>query len=290
MAAEHYGERGYRNFAYFSLGSNRWSHGFYKAFRHFAEERWKGNVSACPLIQRKARPFFNATTVSREDEQLILEWLRSLPKPVGIFCTCDINASFLLNMCMVADIAVPDEAAVLGVGNNDILFQASNPPLSSINPNGQTTGFQAAQLLDRRIQKIKDPPLPIWIPPLGVVVRKSTDNIAVDHPDFVAALRYIRDNATQRISVNDVVEYVQVSRRTLYRWFRKYIQRSPEKEILRVKMQRAGELLLETNENVELVGRQVGYPWVGHFIRTFRKYYGMTPKTFRSEMKNYAEK
>ena len=122
------------------------------------------------------------------------------------------------------------------------------------------------------------------------MTRKSTDNIAVDHPDFILALRFIRENATCRISVNDVVEYVQVSRRTLYRWFQKYLQRSPEKEILRVKMRRAGELLLTTDENIEQVGKQVGYPLVGHFIRAFRKYYGKTPKTFRLERKIHAEK
>lgn len=179
------------------------------------------------------------------------------------------------------EIAVPDEVAVLGVGDNRILCESTSPTLSSIDPHGVQTGYQAARLLDEKMQGIPLPKLPIWIPPVGVVTRQSTDAIAVDHPDFIQALRFIRENTTQRISVQEVADHVCVSRRTLLRWFQEYIHRSPEEEIIRVRMKHARLLLRETNLSLENIGRQVGYPFVEHFVRAFREFHGKTPRQYR---------
>ncbi|MDO4573822.1 MAG: DNA-binding transcriptional regulator [Planctomycetia bacterium] len=288
MAAKHFQERGFRHYAWFSFGQTWWSRGFRQEYIQAVKE-WGDNVHVSPFSLRRAESV-HAPNFRPDQEKVLVRWLHDLPKPVGVFCPRDVNAIFLLNLCQMEGIAVPDEVAVLGVGDNQILCESTTPTLSSIDPNGQQTGYQAARLLDEKMRGNPLPELPIWIPPAGVTTRQSTDAIAVEHPDFTQALRFIRENATRRISVQEVADHLCVSRRTLLRWFQEYLRRSPEEEMIRVRMERARLLLRETGLSIEKVGLQVGYPLVEHFIRAFREFHGKTPRQYRLQGEGFRER
>ena len=278
-AAEHFYERGFRQFAYFSTGRAWWSQAFHDAYCQRLHELGF-DCHTSPFCEGH-----NESTLSivlqKKSETGILEWLRKLPKPIGLFCPADSQAIFILNLCQVADVKVPYEIAVLGVENNFTLCNATTPPLSSIAADGWSVGYQAAQLLETMIEKRPLPDLPIQIPPMGVVTRQSTDIIAVDNADIAQALHYISANPGLHISVKEVAQHVNVSLRTLIRKFKEVLNRSPEEEIRRVCMERAKLLLYDTNLSVTNIADNLGYASTEYFIRAFRCEIGMTPYAYR---------
>ncbi|MDO5580855.1 MAG: XylR family transcriptional regulator [Planctomycetia bacterium] len=279
MAFEHFWEHGFRNFGFFSLGQNWFLTEFRNAFVREVEKSGC-NCSICPTSFRKID--LNSTLViSDRQMNMFTKWLVSLPKPAAIFSPPVTNSTVLLNQCQMQGLNVPDDVAILNLGNNEVICSITTPSLSSIGANGRQTGYEAALLLDKKMKGETLPQLPILIPPEGVVLRQSTDTFAIDHADFTAAIQLIRQRATERIQVQEIADELCVSRRTLSRWFRKYINRTPEEEIIRVRMEHAKRLLRETTLSLEQIGRQSGYPLVEHFVRAFRLRMGMTPNEFR---------
>ncbi len=125
----------------------------------------------------------------------LAKWLRGLPRPIGIFACYDIQAQKVLEVCRELGIAVPEEIAVLGVDNDQLLCELADPPLSSVICNTQRTGFEAAALLDRMMNGEQIDSAPVLVAPLGIQTRHSTDILAIDDPDIVVALRFIREHA-----------------------------------------------------------------------------------------------
>lgn len=282
MAATHVWERGFRNFGFFSLGESWWLAGFRK---YFVEniEKLGASVSICPT-SFYASDMNISLVLGKKEEKTVLAWLDKLPKPAAVFSPRDAQCVLLLNQCRFLDLRVPEDVAILGVGNHKVICNTTTPTISSIDPNGRLTGYEAARLLNIKIEGKTLPDLPILIPPEGVVTRQSTDTISIDNPDFVAALELIRREATRRITVAEVANEIVVSRRTLSRWFRMYLDRSPEEEIIRVRMEKAKMLLRETTLSLEQIGKQVGYPFVEHFVRAFRKNFDQTPNSYRKRI------
>ena len=158
----------------------------------------------------------------------------------------DNRAHHLLNVCGEYGIAVPDEVAVIGVDNDEMLCELCDPPLSSVALNPLKVGYEAAALLDRMMRGMSPPKDKMLIPPLGVVMRQSTDVLAISDADLAAAVRLIRERACQGIGVEDVVRQVDLSRSTLKRRFAAILRRSPQDEIHRVQIERVMQLLSTT--------------------------------------------
>ena len=144
-------------------------------------------------------------------------WVDSLPKPVGLMACNDLRAHQVLMVCSERNIAVPDEVAVIGVDNDELICELCHPPLSSIEQNPERAGYEAAALLDRLLDGKTPPVAPIVIEPLGVVHRQSTDVVAVGDADVAAAIRFIRTHACDGIRVGDSLAHVHTSRSTLDR-------------------------------------------------------------------------
>lgn len=282
MAVDHFWERGFRNFGFFSFGQNWFLAGFRNAFIREIEKRGR-TCSVCPTSLYRT-DLNNSLAINDRQMESLVNWLTDLPKPAAIFSPPATNSTILLNQCLVHELNVPDEVAILNLGNNEVICSITVPSLSSIGANGRQTGYEAASLLDKMIKKEPLPPLPILIPPEGVVMRQSTDTFAIDNADFVAAIKMIREHAVDRIRIQDIADEICVSRRTLSRWFRQYINRTPEEEIIRVRLERAKSLLRETSMTLEQIGRESGYPLVEHFIRAFRLRMGITPNEYRKKM------
>jgi LacI family transcriptional regulator len=216
-------------------------------------------------------------------EQLLpsmTEWLHSLPRPVGIFTPGDLHAVRLMNLCRQLEIAVPEEATILGRGNDPVICETMRPTLSSLDVDPRRVGYEAAALLDRLIagDKAKDP---ILVPPSHVEVRQSTDLMAIEDRDVVQAIQFIRDYACTDIDVTRVAREVGLSRRMLELRFEKYLGRTPKAEIMRLRIEHAKMLLARTDSNRESIARRCGFAAPEYFSKTFHRIVGMKPHTYR---------
>ena len=179
--------------------------------------------------------------------------------------------------------AVPDEVAVVGVDNDGLLCELSDPPLSSVEPDARRTGYTAAEILDRLMRGRRVPVLSHRIPPIGVVTRQSSDTMAVGDADVAEAVRFIRENACSGISVKDVLQRVPLSRRALETRFVKAVGRTPHAEVERVRLERAKHLLLATELPVYEVARRTGFRYQEYLSVAFRRYAGVSPTQFRKD-------
>jgi LacI family transcriptional regulator len=279
MAAAHFWDRGFRNFAFFSMGHNWWSVGRYECFRA-ALATLGATCACCPQVKPRA-DIALAVVWWKGCEAEVLDWLRTLPRPVAVFCPWDMQALFLIDICQSAGILVPEDVAVLGYGNNADLCRWSLPPLSSVAPNAVEIGYQAAGLLDRMMNRLALPELPIRVPAAHIVTRQSTDMLAVKEPSVARAIGFIRENVARHPGVLDVARSVGVSKSTLNRLFRRWLGRSPQEEIVHARMEWAKELLRETDFSIGVLARRLDYASTANFVRAFRELNGGTPQEYR---------
>lgn len=275
LGVQHLLDRGFRNLAYCGDPGFNWSNWRRDKFRSLVESAGVAANVYDSLSRNDPKYSWN------REKRGLAKWLNGLPRPIGIFACYDIQAQKLLEVCRELDIAVPEEIAVLGVDNDQLLCELSDPPLSSIICNTQRTGFEAATLLDRMMNGEQIDSAPVLVAPLGIQTRQSTDILAIDDPDVATALRFIREHALEGIDVADVVRHVPLSRRVLESRFKKILGRSPHEELTRLKLERIKELLSETDLSLSEIARRTGFEHDEYMCVFFRKLEGMPPGQFR---------
>ncbi|MDA7916299.1 substrate-binding domain-containing protein, partial [Verrucomicrobia bacterium] len=213
----------------------------------------------------------------------IAAWLKKLPRPIGIMACYDIRGQQLLDVCRDQSISVPDEVAVIGQHNDELLCELCDPPLSSVIPDPRRAGHTAASLLDRMMRGQKADTKPYLIAPLGVATRRSTDVVSIPDSQLSKAIRYIRDHALEGINVADVLKAVPMSRTLLERRFKHYLKRSPYDEILNIRLRKAKELLKGTELPIAEVSARTGFTTPEYLSAAFKKKTGFSPRAFRSK-------
>jgi LacI family transcriptional regulator len=214
-------------------------------------------------------------------EAEVTRWIEELPKPVGLMACNDIRAQQVLTTCRTIGVAVPDEVAVLGVDNDDVLCDLSDPPLSSVVPDTRKIGYEAASLLERMMGGEPAPEPLTTIPPLGVVTRRSTDVLAIDDRAISSAVRFIREHACEGITVEDVLEELPYSRSVFERRFTKIFGRTPKAEILRTQLDRVKRLLAETDLPLKQIASKAGFQHPEYMSVAFKERTGQTPGQYR---------
>jgi LacI family transcriptional regulator len=209
-------------------------------------------------------------------------WLQTLPKPVGVLAANDERALEVLDAAQGAGLCVPDEIAIIGVDNDEVLCEAAHPSLSSVALNLERIGYEGATLLDRLMRGGRYPKRPILIPPLRVVSRSSTDVVATADEIVRTAVRFIQHNLHRPLGVAEVLEAVNVSRKTLEVRFAAALGRSPYEEILRRRIERIKELLTRTDGKMKRVAQQCGFKHVENLYGVFRREVGETPAQYRA--------
>lgn len=216
-------------------------------------------------------------------QERIAQWLAGLPKPVGILTASDDCGLLVLDGCRRAGVSVPEEAAVVGIDNDESLCMLSVPPLSSVDIMPQHIGYQAAALLDRMMQGERPGRSPIRTEPGAVVVRESSDLLATDDREVAAALRFIRAHACDRIKVADVAGHVGLSPTALAARVRKAIGRTIYQEIQRVQLDRVRELLSDSDLPLKQIARRCGFKYTQYMSRVFRETTGRTLMEYRKQ-------
>jgi LacI family transcriptional regulator len=216
------------------------------------------------------------------ETEAIARWLRRLPRPVGIMACYDIRGQQVLEACRRIGVAVPDEVAVIGVHNDDLLCDLCDPPLTSVIPNARRAGYEAAALLDRMMRGSTVPPLLISIEPIGVATRQSTDVVAVNDRQVSAAARFIRDHACEGLGVAEVLKAVPMSRTVLERRFKQLLGCTPHEHILNVRLGHVKTLLASTDLPLAQIAERTGFEHVEYLSVAFKRVTGLTPSAWRA--------
>jgi LacI family transcriptional regulator len=167
------------------------------------------------------------------------------------------------------------------VDNTETICDCLQVPLSSIDDNLEKVGYEGAALMERILCGEKPPQEVIYIPPVGIIERRSTDSLAVEHQGVAAALHFIHQNFHRPISMKDVVKAVAMSRSGLEKAFREHYVRAPMEELRRIRLERVQKMLIETNEKILAIVRATGFQTPHHLCHIFRKKLGITPKQYR---------
>lgn len=282
-AAAYLADRGFQHFAYCGFAGQNYSE---RRLRYFppAVERLGHTCqvfeSSTPPAAKEQKAAELHGIVYQDD---IARWIESLPKPVGIMACNDIRGQQVLNACRGLGVAVPDDVAVLGVDNDELLCELSDPPMSSVEPDTFRIGYEAAALLDRMMRGESPQTSKRFVEPKGVVTRLSTDVIALEDREVAQAVRYIREHACDGISVQQVVARSGLSRSVFDRRFLKALGRTAKSEITRVRIRRAKQLLSETDYPLAMVAEMTGFKHAEYLCNVIKQHTGKTPGEHRAE-------
>lgn len=285
LAAEDLMQRGFQNYAFCGFVSANYS----DIRGRFFKERLARAGFSCAVYQ-PPEISVNLQMLELEKRGLLFpehlaHWLKSLPKPVGIMACNDIRGQQVMNACRRCELTVPEEMAVIGVDNDEIFCELSDPPLSSVALDTLRIGYEAAALLERMMSGEEAPEQPVLIPPLGVVARRSTDVLVMDDRQLAAGARFLREHAFDAITVNDAARAAGMSRRVFERRFAAQMGRAPKAEVLRIRLERAKTLLANTDWPLAKIAERTGFKYGGYLHAVFGEKMGMTPGQFRKRVK-----
>ncbi|QCZ92034.1 XylR family transcriptional regulator [Salinimonas iocasae] len=215
----------------------------------------------------------------------LADWLKSLPTPIGIVAVTDARARHLLQVCDHIGMLIPDRMSVIGIDDDEIARFLSRVSLSSVKQGCLEMGYQSARLLHKMLDGHKSPKRPILVPPERVAERQSTDYKAIADPHVMQAMHFIRQNACRGIKVDQVLDYVGVSRSNLENRFKDERGHSIHTEIHNEKLQRACKMLRESDESTSQVAKICGYPSLQYMYAVFKKHYKKTPIEYRESCK-----
>ncbi len=274
-AAEYFMSRGFKNFAYCGYGLLEFSEARGESFTRFLQEKgYTVNIySEYKKVIRGSDDFFNS----------LIKWLRSLPKPVALMVCNDDRGSEVLEACQLAELRVPEDIAVLGVDNDELICELVAPPLSSIPLNTEKAGYEIAESLDAMMKGEDLTSEVITVLAKQVVTRQSTDILAIEDEEVSSAIRFIRERARDSIQVSDVVDATMLSKRALQQRFKKALRRSISDEIRRIRMDLVAKMLVETNLTVSQISQKLGFVDFEHIGRYFKKHKGVSPTEYRKK-------
>jgi LacI family transcriptional regulator len=277
LAAEHLEAKGFSDFAYCGDRRFLWSRQRGVEFRRCLAEKGRRCVDF-------GEPAGTAKPGSDAEIRAIARWLKGLPKPVGVFACYDGRALQVLEACQLLGLQVPDQVAVLGVDNDELVCELANPPLSSVQPNARRSGYEAAALLARLMGGEKKAVAPTHqVQPVRVVERQSTDVVAVADVKVAAALKFIRLHACEGMDVGDVLRAVPMSRTRLEQKFKALLGHSPHRQLVQQRIARAKHLLAESKIAISEVAEQAGFDNASYLSVAFRRETGLSPFAYRAK-------
>ena len=278
LVAAHFLSRGLRSFCFYSDSEN-WSQvergeGFTRALAAAGQqcEWWRWREES---VQRSARSLW---LLRRE---WLLKHLQAAEKPVALFAANGTLAVEVQEICEDAGIRVPAEVAIVGIDDYLLSVGAANRSISGVDTNLEEQGYHGAALLDKMMRGAKPPSKPVRIAPAGVITRKSSDILAVNHHGVARGLHFIAEHFTDAISVDDVARAAGMSRRGLHQAFCDHVGCTPGDKIRNARLDLAKRLLAETEDKIETVAQRSGYPNINTFFIAFRNVEKQTPAEFR---------
>ncbi|KMT64593.1 XylR family transcriptional regulator [Catenovulum maritimum] len=279
LAVEHFLSLGYQGMAFYGVpdrANNQWSIERENSFCQLVEELTAGQVK--PNIYRGHLSSYRNWHKAMKRLQ---DWIISLPKPIAIMAATDNRARQLIDACRNLDIKVPEQVAILGVDDDDIVNVLTGNKLSSIRQGTEYMGYLAASILDKLLNDEEVEPLINLVEPIGVVQNASTDHLSVDDHVVKKAISYIKEHACDGIQATHVLRHLQLSRANVENRFREHLNSSIHQEIVKVQLANVKQMLLNTGLTLSDISEKTGYNTVQYMIMVFKKQTGLTPSQYR---------
>lgn len=274
LAARHLLDRGYRRFAFLADRRFAWSA---NRGRCFADALKREGFSCVEHVVPAGQP------IARSREATA-DWLAALEFPLAAFCAYDPLGHHLLEAARAHGIQVPEQLAVLGVDNDEVLCALADPPLSSIQPDAEGAGYAAATLLAERMDGAPAKARGRLLLPTGIIERASTDGAAVADPGLRAALALAQAHACDGIGVSALARAAGLSRQVLDRRCRQVLGRSIKEELDRLRLRRIRELLAETDLTVAEIAARTGFVHAEYLGVFWRRSMGVAPGAWRASL------
>jgi LacI family transcriptional regulator len=279
LAYQHLVEVGLCRFALFSLPAaqeNRWAQEREDAFRKLMD---RDNIEANIFRgQGTSARSWNGAVAQQ------VEWLKSLPKPIGIIAVNDARARQLLQACLSAGIEVPDQVALIGIDNDPLARVLTRIPLSSVIQGTHEIGRSAAQMLDQMLGGGNLSGTRLMVPPVGINVLSSSSHAPGKSPRVMRARHFIRQFACHGIKGDQVAAYVGVSRSSLESYFQQELSCSVHDEIMRFKLDAATKLLVRGNCSTADIASRCGFTSIQYLLSVFKRELGCTPREYREKI------
>ncbi|MCH6254920.1 DNA-binding transcriptional regulator [Puniceicoccaceae bacterium K14] len=267
VAAEHFLEMGHHNFAWFALSLNPVGKERYEGFRVSLKDAG-----------------FDLTRIDKsraQDGPTIVSRLLELPKPCALFCKSDYDAAWICDLCYNSNIKVPEQIAVLGVDNNELICQNQSIPLSSINHNLERIGYEGAAMLESLMNNDTHHIDRKLIKPDGITIRRSTNSLVVTDPLVSETLTYLEKNLHRPISTDDIAEAFGTTRKKIETRFRQQLHSTIRDKLIRMRIEKSKMMLKEGAKPIEDIAALTGFCHASHFSNTFKKLTGMAPTSYK---------
>jgi LacI family transcriptional regulator len=279
LGAEYFLKKGFKNFAFYGFKNIVWS-----------RERAEGFENALKARGHAVHYFEHKKSRSRElwyyRPSSLSKWLKSLPLPVAIMACDDNQGQHITQACRHLGFRIPEQVAILGVDNDELICNLSDPPLSSISLDAEVGGYEAAGLLHKLMKKRsgmrKDFP-DIKVKPIQVITRHSTDIYATNDVHISSTLRYIHQNIHGRLNVEQILLQIPLSRRSLEKRFLEITGFPVYKYIYNLRVEKFAQSLLETDKSIYEIAMDIGLEDAKNISRTFKKIKGCTPHEYRKK-------
>jgi LacI family transcriptional regulator len=279
-AADHLLGLWLRHFAVFGTWSSSWAAA---RCRTFEQQITKAGFECHRSTGKELRERRAESAVA--SRRLMGRWLASLPKPIAIFAACDRWGHMLVNQCRAIGLRVPEDVSVVGVDNDEVVCEMTEPPLSSVAINWQRVGYDAAMLAGKLARGEPVETVLRLEPPVGVVIRQSSDLLAVEDRDVASVLSIIRRRAAGPLTVGEILQEVPVDRHRLEKRFREQVGRRILREVRRVRVEKAKRLLVSTDLLMPQIAERSGFANATKLGIAFREETGTTPTAFRGEFR-----
>lgn len=276
MAAEHLIARGFRHFGFLGIARQKPVKVQLGGFRAALAKQG----FSCSVLMVAERYWAGPQNWQKFSARLD-EWIASWPLPIGVCAPYDLLCRYLACACARRGVQVPHEAALVGTHNEPVICAHPEPSLTSIELGYERVGFRAAELLDALMDGAPPPGEPVYVEPVELLPRQSTDALAVDDPLVAEALRFIAEHSNERIRVGDVAAGIHAERRTLERHFRAALGRSIAREIARLCVERLKRRLIESDTPLASLARENGFQDTTQLCAVFRRIEGISPSAYR---------
>lgn len=276
IGAQYFLQKGYRNFAFYGFNDIVWSR---ERAQGFEEKLNQNGYNVHYYEHDQARSvelwYYGPSELS--------DWVEALPKPIAVMACDDNQALHITEACKLIGIRIPEDLAVLGVDNDEMVCGISDPPLSSVELDAIKGGYDAAFMMDNMIKGQEVESYNVQVEPTQVIGRRSTDFYSTQDPLVKNVLKFIHENLHENLKIGDVLKNVPLSRRAMEQRFQKVTGQSPYRYICRLRIEKICQELLETDNSIFEVALNAGFEDSKNMARLFKEFKGCTPKNYRKK-------
>jgi LacI family transcriptional regulator len=276
MGADYFIRKGFKNFAFYGFKDIVWSsercEGFrneiskYDLDKHFYEYQ---NTELKELWYYESAP--------------LVAWLKMLPKPIAMMACDDNQGQHIAEICKQCGLKIPEEIALLGVDNDEVICTLSDPPLSSINQAVEKGGYEAAELMDKMIRNPQKQYGDVVVHPTHIITRQSTDIFATTDKYISAVLKFIHQNTDKKLNIDQITRMAPLSRRLLENRFKQEIGLPIYSYIMNLRIEKFAHKLIETDAPIVEITHEMEFSDYKNIARLFKKIKGITPSEYRNK-------